>query len=131
MAAGPGGVVRTVMTPISDSTPIGESISRPPTAFDIAADRAFRALAMGLAWAVVLVVFLVVGEIGQKAIPAVRDYGTSFLTQTVWDPNRAAFGILPQIWGTLYTSVLGLAIGAVFGIAIAIFLSEGFLASAA
>ncbi len=108
-----------------------DSISRPPSAFDVAADRAFRTLALALAWGAVLVVLLVVGEIGRNAIPAMRTYGTRFLADTVWDPNRGAFGILPQIWGTLYTSVLGLAIGTVFGVAIAIFLSEGFLAAAA
>src|SRR6516162_2957174 len=43
-----------------------------------------------------------------------------------WDVD---FGIPPAIWGTVYTSFLGLAIGSAFGLAIAIFLSEGFLAA--
>jgi len=112
------------------AAPSDEPISQPPSAYDIAVDRLFRNLAFGLAWGAVLVVVLVVGEIGQKALPAIHEYGTQFLTQTVWDPNRKSFGILPQIWGTLYTSILGLTVGTVFGVAIAIFLSEGFLASA-
>jgi len=37
--------------------------------------------------------------------------------------------ILPAIVGTLYSSILGLAIGTIFGLAIAIFLSEHFLSS--
>ena len=37
------------------------------------------------------------------------------------------FGILPQIWGTLYSSFLALLLGGLFGIAIAIFLTQDFL----
>ena len=106
------------------------SVSRPPSVFDVAFDRAFRALALALAWGAMLIVVLVVAEIGKVAAPAVREYGAGFLAETVWDPNRHVFGILPQIVGTLYTSFLGLAIGTVFGLAIAIFLSEGFLSAA-
>ena len=44
-------------------------------------------------------------------------------------PERAQFGILPAITGTIYSSILGLMLGTIFGLAIAIFLSEGFLSS--
>ena len=62
------------------------------------------------------------------AAPALRQQGIGFLTGTTWDPNTGQFGILPEIWGTLYTSWLALIIGTAFGVAAAIFLSEGFLA---
>ena len=39
--------------------------------------------------------------------------GTSFLVERDWDPGREHFGILPQIYGTLYTSILGLSIATV------------------
>jgi phosphate transport system permease protein len=48
----------------------------------------------------------------------------------VWDPNTERYGILAEIWGTLYTSVLALALGSAFGLAAAIFLSEGYLGQA-
>ena len=38
-----------------------------------------------------------------------------------------SFGILPQIWGTLYSSLLALLIGGFVGITIAIFLTQDFL----
>ena len=41
--------------------------------------------------------------------------------------KRAQFGILPQIWGTLYSSLLALLIGGFVGITIAIFLTQDFL----
>src|SRR5262249_38084773 len=43
-----------------------------------------------------------------------------------WDPNRHEYGILPQIWGTLYSSVLALIFGTILGLAVAVFLSERF-----
>lgn len=56
-----------------------------------------------------------------------KQYGLGFLTTRVWDPNKEQYGILPEIWGTLYTSVLALIIGTAFGVAAAVFLSEGYL----
>src|SRR5215831_19241733 len=57
-----------------------------------------------------------------------KQYGLGFLTGTTWDPNKDQFAVLPEIWGTLYTSVLALILGTLFGLAAAIFLSEGYLA---
>ena len=116
---------------VLDKDEVGEraAIAQPPSAFDMAADRAFRGAALGLAWGVVLIVCWVVVKVQSVALPAMHAYGVGFISGTVWDANRATFGILPQIFGTLYTSIIGLIIGTIFGVAIAIFLSEGFLAS--
>ena len=105
-------------------------ISRPPTAREIVSDRLFRRTTMTFAWVSVLLVFFIVFSIARVATPAIRNYGSAFLTTTVWDANRARFGILPAIVGTMYSSVLGLMIATAFGLAIALFLSEGFLCSA-
>ena len=75
---------------------------------------------------VLLVVFIVL-RIATAAAPAFRDYGLGFLSGRVWDPNKGQYSILPEIWGTLYSSVLALILGTAFGVAAAIFLSEGFL----
>jgi len=72
----------------------------------------------------------IVWDIGRVATPAIHAYGPGFLTGTTWDANRDQFGILPAIFGTLYSSVLGLLIGTALGLAIAIFLAEGFFSSA-
>ncbi len=65
--------------------------------------------------------------IGKEAAPAVSRYGTDFLTGTTWDPTREQFSILPEIHGTLYTSIFGLLLGGFLGVITAIFLSQGFL----
>jgi phosphate transport system permease protein len=104
-------------------------ISKPPSTLDIIGDRVFRGSTLIIAWFIVGLIVWLVGSIGKQAMPAVRAYGLSFLTGSTWDANKAQFGILPAITGTIYSSVLGLIIGTMFGLAIAIFLSEGFLAS--
>lgn len=63
------------------------------------------------------------------AVPALRQEGLGFLSGTTWDPNQGQYGILPEIWGTLYSSVLALIIGTLFGLSAAVFLSEGYLAT--
>ncbi len=102
-------------------------ISRPPTAREQISDRLFRQCTLVFAWLAVLLVVYVVIRIGAVALPAINTYGASFLIGTTWDANREHFGILPAIFGTLYSSVLGLIIATAFGLAIAVFLSEGFL----
>jgi phosphate transport system permease protein len=103
------------------------SLSRPPTTIEIVWDRLFRNATFILAWVVIGVVILLVVEIGRTASPAIHEYGTNFLTTSKWDPSGNKFGIVPQIGGTLYSSILGVAIGALFGIAVAIFLTQDFL----
>ena len=107
-----------------------KSISRPPTQREIVTDKLFRGLTYLFAWLTVLLVLYIVVEIGGKAVPAIKGYGLGFLTGRVWDPNKEVYGILPHIWGTLYSSVLALIIGTVFGLAVAVFLSERFLSLA-
>jgi phosphate transport system permease protein len=104
-----------------------DAISRPPTPFEVGADRAFRGLTRTAAWLAVGLVFLIVFQIAWTAGPAIRAYGTDFLTTDKWDPSGKKFGILPQIAGTLFSSILGVGIGAVFGIAVAIFITQDFL----
>jgi phosphate transport system permease protein len=103
------------------------TIARPPTAGEYLADRVFRGLTWVSAWLTILVVVLIVWQISSQAYPAIRHFGLSFITDRVWDPGKQEFGILPEIWGTMYSSVLGVALGSIFGVAVAIFLTQDFL----
>jgi len=104
-------------------------ISQPPSALQRAVDRVFRKLCLVFAWLSVLLVVFIVLRIAFSAVPAIREHGFGFLTGTVWDANQGKYSILPEIWGTLYSSLLAIIFGAAFGLAAAIFLSEGFLGS--
>lgn len=92
-------------------------------------DVIFRRVCLAFAWLSILLVVYIVLEISFSAAPAVRQHGWGFLSGRVWDSNKGQYSILPEIWGTLYSSVLALIFGSAFAIAAAIFLSEGFLAS--
>jgi phosphate transport system permease protein len=105
----------------------GESISSPPTGSEIFFDRTFRAFTRICTWLIILLVIYILVEIGGKALPAIKEHGLGFLTSSTWDVNKGGFGILPEIWGTLYSSLLALIIGGFFGITIAIFLTQDFL----
>jgi phosphate transport system permease protein len=103
------------------------SVSVPPSAVDYLGDSIFRAIAYACALLIIVLVGYIFWELGGKAWPAIQDYGFSFITGSTWDTNKAEFGVLPEIWGTLYSSLLALFLGGVFGIAIAIFLTQGFI----
>jgi phosphate transport system permease protein len=99
----------------------------PVSAREKVVDRSFRGLTRLFAWLTIGVVAMVVFQIAWTAAPAVQSYGTDFLTTSTWDPSYKKFGILPQICGTLYSSCLGVLLGTLFGVATAIFLTQGFL----
>jgi phosphate transport system permease protein len=87
----------------------------------------FRGLTFGFAWLTILLMLYLLWEVGGNAAPAIQKYGMNFITSTTWDVNKGHFGILPEIWGTLYSSTLALLLGGFFGVAIAIFLTQDFL----
>jgi phosphate transport system permease protein len=104
-----------------------ETISRPPSSIEICWDRTFRGLTFVFAWLTIALVAYILFGIGGKALPAIQQHGIGFITGTTWDVNKGEFGVLPEIWGTLYSSLLALLIGGFFGIAIAIFLTQDFV----
>jgi len=103
------------------------STSRPPTAFQRGSDVVFRGIAYAFGALVVVLLAGVVYEVMVHAQPAMAELGVEFLIDSSWDPNREEFGILPQIVGTLYTSVLALVAGGFFGVTVALVTSQGFV----
>lgn len=103
------------------------TIAGPPSARDVFLDRTFRALTWAFAWLTILLVLYILWEVGGKAAPAMQKYGLNFITSTTWDVNKGQFGVLPEIWGTLYSSLLALLLGGFCGVTIAIFLTQDFL----
>ena len=102
-------------------------VARPPSTLERLSNRGFTGATRVLTWGVVVLAGYIIWEIGGHALPAIRDYGVGFLTGTEWNPNRGEFGILPQIWGTVYSSLLALLMAGFVGLTIAIFLTQGFL----
>src|SRR5262249_60977530 len=88
------------------------SISRPPTAGELFYDRAFRALTFAFALLTLLAVLALVADVSWAGWPAMAAHGAEFLTTSKWGGGH--YGILPEIWGTLYSAIVGVAIGTLF-----------------
>lgn len=90
-------------------------------------DRSFFWGTRILAIAVAAVLIWIAVEVGMKSIPAIREFGLEFLTNTTWDPVEGIYGVLPMIYGTLVSSLIALLLAWPIGLACAIVLSENFL----
>jgi phosphate transport system permease protein len=102
-------------------------VARTPTAWQKQFDVNFKRLAYFFGASVLALLAVILFQIMRRARTSMSEYGLSFLTTSVWDANVHQFGILPQIVGTLYTSILALLIGGGLGITMALVLSQGFL----
>lgn len=105
----------------------GLTLSKPPSQGDIYFNKFFSISTRLFTWATVALLAFIVAVIGKEAFFAFKEMGFSFLTTSVWDSSEDVYGILPQIWGTLYSSFLALILGGFFGISIAIFITQDFL----
>jgi phosphate transport system permease protein len=104
-----------------------DSACQPPSAKDFLLDRTFRALARVGVILVLALVFAIVYEVGSKALPGMEKHGLEVIFGSVWDVNQEKYGILPAIWGTLYSASIALLIAGFFGVSMAIFLTQDFL----
>jgi phosphate transport system permease protein len=87
-------------------------------------DLLYRGGITACALCVPLLLGLLAIEIAAAAAPALRAFGTSFLTSRDWDPVRDVFGVAPAIFGTIATSVIALVVATPLALGVAIFLSE-------
>jgi phosphate transport system permease protein len=87
-------------------------------------DRAFRGLVYGSALLLVFIIVAMVYEVGNTALPALKEYGPGFLTGTTWDPVKEIYSALPVIYGTLGSAVIAMILVIPMSIGCAIFLSE-------
>jgi len=87
-------------------------------------DSRFHFLTWAAAATVLLIFMGVIGSLVIGSAPAIKAFGFSFLTSSVWDPTSNEFGGLPSIVGTLVTSTLAMILAVPIGIGVAIFLTE-------
>ena len=60
------------------------------------------------------------------SLPALRQFGFSFLVGKTWDPVRGEFGAFAFLVGTLMSSFMALIISMIFSLPVSIFLGEYF-----
>jgi phosphate transport system permease protein len=89
-------------------------------------DKVFRGLSEGAGLFVVLLIGLVALFLLIKAIPAITDDKSNFLTARTWDVGGAVldFGVLPLLWTTVLISLLAMIISVPISIGIALFISQ-------
>jgi phosphate transport system permease protein len=87
-------------------------------------DFGFRLLTGIFALFLVVLVAAIGFELFRQSRLAIEKFGFSFWITDVWDPVSGDFGARPFIWGTLYSSILALAVAAPIAIGIAVYLSE-------
>ena len=87
-------------------------------------DTGFR-VATGLFGVLLILIVVSIGfELTRQSWLSVQKFGFSFWRTEIWDPVAGQFGALPFMWGTVYSSVLALAIAAPISLGIAVFISE-------
>src|SRR3954467_9367903 len=87
-------------------------------------DIGFRLATGAFGLGLILIVGLIGFELVRQSWLSIAKFGFSFWRTRTWDPVAGEFGALPFIWGTLYSSVLALAIAAPIAVGIAVFISE-------
>ncbi|MEM7554041.1 MAG: phosphate ABC transporter permease subunit PstC [Cyanobacteria bacterium P01_A01_bin.84] len=114
---------------MSTYSPSRESPLPPRSQFSKLLDSGFvgltRVFALGIAFVLLTIAF----QVGIQAIPAMKEFGLGFLSETSWNPveGRKLFGVLPQVYGTLVSSFIGLLIAVPIGVGTAVLLSENLL----
>lgn len=73
----------------------------------------------------ILVIFTILLFIVMEAIPAFQQYGfLNFLTGMTWNPDENQYGVLSMIIGSIYVTLVALAIAVPLSILCAIFMEE-------
>ncbi|MHC5774666.1 phosphate ABC transporter permease subunit PstC [Nostoc sp.] len=90
-------------------------------------DRGFIWLTKIFAFGVAATLLWIGSQVAIGAWPAIQKFGVSFLANTTWNPVNDSYGVLPQIYGTLLSSFIGLLIAVPIGVGTAVVLSEDFL----
>ena len=87
-------------------------------------DALFSVLAHSAAWLTLAILAGIIGSLIIGALPAMREFGLSFLWHSEWDPVQDHYGGLAMIYGTLATSIIALLIAVPVSFGIALFLTE-------
>jgi phosphate transport system permease protein len=87
-------------------------------------DAAFRNLTRGAAILVLVILGGVIIALIQGSIPALSEFGLSFLYEERWNPVTEKFGAFAAIYGTLVTSIIAMVIAVPLGLLISLFLTE-------
>ncbi|MDF5714114.1 MAG: phosphate ABC transporter permease subunit PstC [Rhizonema sp. NSF051] len=104
-----------------------QQIVRPLTSGEKFLDRGFILLTRIFALAIAGILIWIAIQVGIQAFPAILKFGPSFLVKSAWNPVTNDYGVLPHIYGTLVSALIGLLIAVPIGVGTALLLSENLL----
>ena len=87
-------------------------------------DNVYRWLTRLAAIGVLVILGGVIVSLFIGSLPALREFGFSFLTEQRWNPVTEKFGALAPVYGTVVTSFIAMLIAVPVGLMIAVFLTE-------
>jgi phosphate transport system permease protein len=87
-------------------------------------DRAFRGFARGGGVTVLAIMSLIGVFLGVRALEALREAGTSFLTTEAWEPGAGEFGIAAVLVGTILIALVAIVIAVPLAAGTALYISE-------
>jgi phosphate transport system permease protein len=90
-------------------------------------DRSFIWITRIFALAIAAILLWITLQITISAWPAIQKFGINFLVTSNWNPVNNEYGVLPAIYGTIISSLIGLILAIPIGVGTAILLSENFL----
>jgi phosphate transport system permease protein len=88
------------------------------------ADTAFRWVATGAAALVLLVLGTIAIVMTARSDSVFSAMGLDFFTSKRWSPADHLFGILPFVWGTLYTSLIAVTLAVPVSLGVALFITQ-------
>ncbi len=87
-------------------------------------DTTFRHLTRAAAILVLVILGGVIIALIKGSLPALSEFGLSFLYEERWNPVTEKFGAFAAIYGTLVTSIIAMVIAVPLGLLISLFLTE-------
>jgi phosphate transport system permease protein len=122
-SAGRRSVVDAVLT--GDAAEIGAATTRAKMLDRLRfRDAIFHQLTRAAAATVLILLGAVIISLIIGSLPALREFGFSFLVDERWNPVTDKFGALAAIYGTIVTSFLAMLIAVPVGLLISVFLTE-------
>jgi phosphate transport system permease protein len=90
----------------------------------ITEDRVAHLVTFLFAASILLITLLLFYELFRNSALSRQKFGLTFFISRQWDPIAGKFGALPFIYGTVFSSIVALAISVPLGVGAAVFLSE-------
>lgn len=87
-------------------------------------DAIFKNLTRAAAITVLVILSGIIISLVYGSLPALKQYGFTFLIDQSWNPVTERFGAIAPIYGTIVTSVIAMLIAVPIGLFIAMFLTE-------